>query len=62
MSLPPMECIWLIAFLHLQGEYRRWKATMDADEVNLPFRTDLEEKAVKLEEFRNRNVTDVSVN
>jgi hypothetical protein len=33
---------------------------MDADEVNLPFQTDLEEKAVKLDEFKNRNVTDVS--
>jgi len=34
---------------------------MDADEVNLPFRTDLEEKAVKLEEFRNKHVTDVRI-
>jgi hypothetical protein len=32
---------------------------MDADDVNLPFQSDLEEKAVKLNEFKNRNLTDV---
>jgi hypothetical protein len=32
---------------------------MDADDVALPFRSDIEEKAVKLGEFKDRNVTDV---
>lgn len=32
---------------------------MDTDDVTIPFRSDVEEKAVKLGEFKNRNVTDV---
>jgi hypothetical protein len=32
---------------------------MDTDDVTVPFRSDVEEKAVKLGEFKNRNVTDV---
>lgn len=35
---------------------------MDTDDVALPFRSDVEEKAVKLSEFKHRNVTDVRRN